>query len=85
MFDACIRRYRIHGAFEFTYVCHNQVIVKRLANGTRIVLRSNMGYEIQRVNVYKDRYLVAYTSATLLVGDLVSCKLSEVPWQLSGK
>ncbi|KAF5219351.1 hypothetical protein ECC02_007687 [Trypanosoma cruzi] len=85
MFDACLKRYRLRGAFEFTYVSHNQVIVKRLATGTRIVLRSNLGYEVQRVNVYHDRYLVAYTSTTLLVGDLISCRLSEVPWRLSGR
>ncbi|EPY19231.1 intraflagellar transport 172, partial [Strigomonas culicis] len=85
LFDACLKRYRLRGAFEFTYVSHNQVIVKRLATGTRIVLRSYMGYEIQRVNVHQDRYLVAHTSTTLLVGDLISCKLSEVTWQLTGK
>uniref|UniRef100_G0U5A8 Intraflagellar transport protein IFT172,putative n=1 Tax=Trypanosoma vivax (strain Y486) TaxID=1055687 RepID=G0U5A8_TRYVY len=85
MFDTCLKRYRLRGAFEFTYVSHNQVIVKRLVTGSRIVLRSNLGYEVQRVNVHQDRYLVAYTSTTLLVGDLISCKLSEVPWQLSGR
>ena len=26
----------------------------------------------------KDRYLIAFTSDTLLLGDLISCKLSEV-------
>ena len=31
-----------------------------------------------------DRYLVAHTSNTLLLGDLVSCKLSEVSWQNTG-
>lgn len=85
IFDACLRRYRVHGGFEFTFVSHNQVIVKRLSNGMRIVLRSNTGHEIQRVNVHQDRYLVGHTSATLLVGDLVSCMLSEVPWQLTGR
>lgn len=83
--DACLRRYRHRGTFEFTYVSHNQVIVKRLSTGTRIVLHSNMGYEIQRVNVHQDRYIVAHTTTTLLVGDLASCLLSEVPWQLTGK
>lgn len=85
MFDCCLRRYRHRGSFEFTYVSHNQVIVKRLSTGSRIVLRSNMGYEVQRVQVHQDRYLVAHTTTTLLVGDLVSCMLSEVPWQLTGK
>lgn len=31
-----------------------------------------------------DRFLVAHTSKTLLLGDLVSCKLSEVSWQGTG-
>ena len=29
----------------------------------------------------KDRYLVAHTTDTLLLGDLQTNKLSEVPWQ----
>ena len=35
--------------------------------------------QIDRVQIMgKDRYLVAHTSDTLLLGDLASCKLSEV-------
>ncbi|KAK7194890.1 intraflagellar transport protein 172 [Novymonas esmeraldas] len=85
LFDCCLRRYRMRGAYEFTYVSHSQVIVKRLASGTRLVLQSYMGFEVLKVNVYQDRYLVAHTSATLLLGDLASHKLSEVPWQLTGR
>ena len=33
LFDACLRRHRYKGAFEFTYVSKSQVIVKRLATG----------------------------------------------------
>ncbi|CCW70318.1 unnamed protein product [Phytomonas sp. Hart1] len=84
-FDVCLKRYCLRGSFEFTYVSHNQVIVKRLTTGARIVFRSNMENEIQRVNVHRDRYLVAYTSATLLVGDLNTCALSEVPWRFTGR
>ena len=32
----------------------------------------------------KDRYLVAHTSNTLLIGDIQSCKLSEINWQSNG-
>ena len=85
LFDACLKRYRLRGAFEFTYVSHNQVIVKHLSTGTRIVLRSHFGYEILKVHVHKDRYLVANTATTILIGDLVTCSLSEVPWQLTGR
>ena len=108
---------RYKGKFEFTYVSKSTVIVKRLATGARIVLKSHFGHEVRRpnpnphqhphpnpnlspspsaspnpsphqvekVNVYEDRYLVALTHATLLLGDLESCKLSEVPWSGSGR
>ena len=60
------------------------MIVKRLATGTRIVLKSHFGYEIEKINIFQDRYLVAHTPDTLLMGDLETCKLSEVPWNGSG-
>jgi len=83
-YDACLRRYRYKGKFEFTYVSLSQVIVKRLSSGTRIVLKSHFQYEIVKINIYQDQYLVAHTPETLLIGDLESCKLSEVPWSGSG-
>lgn len=83
-YDACLRRYRYKGKFEFTYVSLSQVIVKRLQTGTRIVLKSHFQYEIIKINIYQDQYLVAHTPETLLIGDLGSCKLSEVPWSGSG-
>lgn len=53
--------------------------MKNLSTGTRVVLKSQYGYEIDEVKVMgKDRYLVAHTSDTLLLGDLLSNKLSEV-------
>lgn len=84
LFDACLRRVRYKGKFEFTYVSPSTVIVKRLSSGTRIVLRSSFGYEITRIKVYRDRFLIANTCRTLLAGDLESCRLSEVPWVDSG-
>lgn len=84
LFDACVRRYRYKGKFEFTYVSLSQVIVKRLATGARVVVRSAFGCEITKLNVFQDRFLVGNTSNTLLVGDLDSGKLSEVQWQSTG-
>ena len=52
--------------------------------GTRIVLKSHFGYEISKIDIYDDQYLIAHTPETLLMGDLESCKLSEVPWSGSG-
>ncbi|XP_021109553.1 intraflagellar transport protein 172 homolog [Heterocephalus glaber] len=62
-----------------------KVIVKNLASGTRVVLKSHYGYEVEEVKILgKERYLVVHTSDTLLLGDLNTNRLSEVAWQGSG-
>jgi intraflagellar transport protein 172 len=84
VFDCCIKRVRYKGRFEFTYTSNSQVIVKRLSTGSRIVLKSNFGYDVVNLDIFKDHYLIANTSDTLLIGDLQTCRLTEIPWQLSG-
>ncbi|GLD95237.1 hypothetical protein PINS_up003881 [Pythium insidiosum] len=84
LYDACVRRFRYKGKFEFTYVSLSQVIVKRLANGARVVVRSQFGCEILKLNIFQDRFLVGNTTNTLLVGDLETAKISEVQWQSTG-
>ncbi|XP_077991845.1 intraflagellar transport protein 172 homolog [Glandiceps talaboti] len=85
LFDCCLRRAIYKNKFEMTYVGLSQVIVKNLASGTRVVLKSHYGYEIDEVKILgKDRYLVGHTSDTLLLGDLLTNKLSEIPWQNTG-
>ncbi|CAN0489602.1 unnamed protein product [Discosporangium mesarthrocarpum] len=54
VYDTCVRRVRYKGRFELTYVSMSQVIVRRLATGARIVLRSGFGCEITAVNIYRD-------------------------------
>uniref|UniRef100_A0A3Q0QW63 Intraflagellar transport 172 n=1 Tax=Amphilophus citrinellus TaxID=61819 RepID=A0A3Q0QW63_AMPCI len=85
LFDCCLRRTIYKNKFEITYVGLSQVIVRNLSTGTRVVLKSYYGYEVEEVKIMgKDRYLVAHTSDTLLLGDLLTNKLSEVPWPGSG-
>ncbi|XP_069742704.1 intraflagellar transport protein 172 homolog isoform X3 [Narcine bancroftii] len=84
-FDCCLRRCIYKNKFEMTYVGLSQVIVRNLSTGTRVVLKSHYGYEIDEVKIMgKDRFLVAHTTDTLLLGDLATNKLSEVAWQGSG-
>jgi intraflagellar transport protein 172 len=83
-YDACIRRSRYKGKFEFTYVSPSQVIVKRLSNGSRIILKSLYGCEITKINIFQDQYVAGNTASTLLLGDLNSLKLSEVQWHSPG-
>lgn len=61
------------------------MIVKNLSTGTRVILKSFYGYEIDEVKIMgNDRYLVGHTSDTLMLGDLQSTRLSEVPWHSAG-
>ena len=54
----------------FVFKC--QVIVKNLASGTRVILKSFYGYEIDEVKIMgNDRYLVAHTSDTLMLGKTI--------------
>mmetsp|Transcript_34709 Transcript_34709/g.25080 ORF Transcript_34709/g.25080 Transcript_34709/m.25080 type:complete len:202 (+) Transcript_34709:486-1091(+) len=46
VFDVCLKKSRYKGKFEFTYVSLSQVIVKKIENNQKIVLKSNQGYEI---------------------------------------
>jgi len=86
LFDCALKRSTYQGKFEFTYVGPSQVIVKKLSSGVRIVLKSHYNYEISKINVLgQGQFLVAYTTDTLLLGDLVSCRLSEIAWRGSGK
>ena len=56
-----------------------------MSSNQKVSLKSHYGYEIDEVRIMgKDRYLVAHTSDTLILGDLTSCKLTEVPWHGSG-
>lgn len=86
LFEACIRRYLYKRRFEFTFSSLSQVVVRRLSDGSRFVLKSLHSHEIIKINIYQDRYVVAnaYNAAsateTILLGDISTAKLSEVPW-----
>ena len=55
------------------------MIVKNLSTSLRVVLKSHYGYEIDEVRIQgNDRYIVAHSSDTLILGDLQTTKLSEV-------
>ncbi|CAL8090514.1 unnamed protein product [Calicophoron daubneyi] len=84
-FDCCVKRKIIKNTFELNYVGPSQVIVKNLKTAEKIVLQSYFGYEISDVKVMgDDRYLVAHTSDTLMLGDLKENRLSEVHWNNKG-
>ncbi len=48
------------------------------------MLKSRFEHEVDRINVYQDRFLVANTAHTLMLGDMETCCLSEVCWETTG-
>jgi intraflagellar transport protein 172 len=84
LYDVCVKRTMYKGGFELTYVSHSQVIVRQVDTNTRIVLRSQFGCEILKTNIFKNRFVIATTTDTLLLGDLESLKLSEIQWHGNG-
>lgn len=49
-----------------------------------VLLKSSMGAEITKINIFQNQYLVAHTTDTLLLGDLNDFALSEIPWAGGG-
>ncbi|KAG1667872.1 Intraflagellar transport protein 172 [Nymphon striatum] len=85
IFDCSLKKSLYQNKFEITYVGLSQVIVSSIGSKNKFTLQSAYGYEIQDVKVMgQERYVIAYTSDTLLLGDIQTAKLSEVPWQGTG-
>ena len=84
LYDVCVKRTTYKGGFEITYVSISQVIVRQMETNTRIVVRSQFGREILKTNIYKNRFVIANTTDTLLLGNLDTLKLSEIPWHGNG-
>ncbi len=57
-------------------------MIRNITSNQRIDLKSHYGYEVYEVKILgKDRYVVAHSSDTLMIGDLNSGDLSEIPWR----
>ncbi len=62
----------------------SQVIIQIQGGGKESVLKSNNGYEINKINFYHDRYAVGNTYETLIIVDTDSGKSSEIYWKGAG-
>jgi hypothetical protein len=46
----------------------------------RTWLHTAYGHALGRITVHQERYLISRTPATLLLGNLDTCRLSEIAW-----
>eukprot|EP00357_Protocruzia_adherens_P015873 CAMPEP_0115035232 /NCGR_PEP_ID=MMETSP0216-20121206/41287_1 /TAXON_ID=223996 /ORGANISM="Protocruzia adherens, Strain Boccale" /LENGTH=1713 /DNA_ID=CAMNT_0002414595 /DNA_START=1 /DNA_END=5142 /DNA_ORIENTATION=+ len=83
IFEALVKRVK-KGKFEFIYVSPSQIIVKRTGTDSSLALKSLHNLDISKPETYQGRFIVAHTSQTLLLGDMESTDLSEIPWMGSG-
>ncbi|KAJ7524123.1 hypothetical protein O6H91_18G078900 [Diphasiastrum complanatum] len=84
VFDAALCRQKYLGKFELTYITKSKLIIRRLPLGVKFTINTAAVSEIIKINIYNDQYLIAHTSETLLLGNLESCKISEVHWHGRG-
>lgn len=71
---------RYQGKYDLNYLSTSQVVIKNLSNGQRVLLKSKQDQDIEKINIYKDQFVIAITPETLIVADMSSNRLSEVPW-----
>jgi intraflagellar transport protein 172 len=89
VFEACLKRYHVRGRFEVVHTAPSAVLVRTDPPATEgkeqppFALASRAGRELGRVSVFKGRFAVARTAETLLVGDMLTRRASEVEWTSS--
>ncbi|CAG0880914.1 unnamed protein product [Cyprideis torosa] len=86
MFDTVLKRSVWNNKWEMRFVGPSQVLLIPLQGGGRgVSLKSQYGYEIEEVKIMgQERFVMARTPETLLLGDLQKNLLSEVNWKNTG-
>jgi len=80
LFDVSIKRLNFKGKFELNYLSSSKVRITSIDKGANSVVMSQRGLEIVNVEILKDRFVVALTGSTIILGDLFKNKISEVEW-----
>ncbi|KAK6045298.1 hypothetical protein COOONC_17197, partial [Cooperia oncophora] len=75
----------LNSRFETTYVAPSHVIIRDVNTGTKTNLVSQKGYAIENLKMMgKDRYVIAYTTSSLILADNETGLASEIDWQSGG-
>uniref|UniRef100_A0AC35U6D2 WD_REPEATS_REGION domain-containing protein n=1 Tax=Rhabditophanes sp. KR3021 TaxID=114890 RepID=A0AC35U6D2_9BILA len=86
--DCSLKKTLLKNQFEVTYVSPSQIVVKDPMNPAQnpVGVRSVKGYNIRDIRIMgrSNRYLMAYTTNTLLLSDMETGRCSEIPWESAG-
>ena len=84
MYDISMKKMRYKGKFELNYISPSQVHVLALETGEKSLVNSSRGHEITKIKILNDKYVIAHTMNTLVIGDLSKNKCSEFEWRGGG-
>ncbi|KAK6114288.1 hypothetical protein QQG55_55400 [Brugia pahangi] len=83
--DCCLKHFILKGHFETKYVSPSQVIIKDTSTEQHVTIHSSKGLPINEIKIMgHDRYVIAYTTNTLIIADMRSGYCSEIEWQSAG-
>uniref|UniRef100_A0A915PPW5 Intraflagellar transport protein 172 n=1 Tax=Setaria digitata TaxID=48799 RepID=A0A915PPW5_9BILA len=83
--DCCLKRSMLKGRFQTKYVSPSQVLIKDTTGEQRVTIHSSSGLLINEIKIMgHDRFVVAYTTSTLIVADMITGYCSEIEWKSAG-
>uniref|UniRef100_A0A0K0F112 Intraflagellar transport protein osm-1 (inferred by orthology to a C. elegans protein) n=1 Tax=Strongyloides venezuelensis TaxID=75913 RepID=A0A0K0F112_STRVS len=86
--DCSLKKILLKNQFEVTYVSPSQIVIKDTVSeyGNNISIRSNKGYNIRDIRIMgrTNKFVVAYTTNSLILSNMEKELTSEVMWNSGG-
>ncbi|EJD74502.1 intraflagellar transporter osm-1 [Loa loa] len=83
--DCCLKNSILKGRFQTKYISPSQVLIKDITSEQRVTIHSSKGLPINEIKIMgHDRFVVAYTTNTLMIADMSTSYCSEIEWQSAG-
>ncbi|KAM3727543.1 Intraflagellar transport protein [Dirofilaria immitis] len=83
--DCCLKYSMLKGRFRTKYISPSQVLISDTTSEQRVTIHCSKGLPINQIKIMgHDRYVVAYTTNTLILADMSTGCCSEIEWQSAG-
>ncbi|KAL3991031.1 WD domain G-beta repeat family protein [Acanthocheilonema viteae] len=83
--DCCLKHSMLKGRFQTKYVSPSQVLIKDTNGEQCVTIHSSKALPINQIKIMgHDRFVVAYTTNTLIIADMTTGCCSEIEWQSVG-
>ncbi|VDK73481.1 unnamed protein product [Litomosoides sigmodontis] len=83
--DCCLKHSILKGRFQMKYISSSQVLIKDTAGEHGVTIHSSKALPINEIKIMgRDRFVVAYTTNTLIIANMCTGCCSEIEWQSAG-